>query len=474
LKCPLCDAAFLAESVISGRRPAPPDVVLDDADDVTHRSATPALLAFGARLDELVGDPLRWSSNVASEQAKAASADSNSSRTSSDLTDRALEKADSDATRHERTVDKDDVSTHPPAESVGTFKAAARPRSQSTFAGAVGQLIGIVVFGIIGLSLGYLVLLWLQGPKGDILKIRDKLPRWMTPGDRGDKDAPDSHLGSAKPARESRTKEESADERGIGHASASGADRSVDGANDLPEFGEGAPNELATDDGEDEDRPLGPLQFAPHAPAELAAALSKVHAALGCEHCGGTGFVRQTFGHESAAGAVSPGTKRVRCEHCDGRPSGKLTIERFDELCDLAELATFTRIERTEPAWDVLRDEALRVLQRVGDDHDKAQVAGRLAGPRLDDSRRQSNGILLAGTIHDTQPEGPLFRTRIVLFGRPRTVTVLSLVAPSPPLAAHDRVIVLGSIIDSPRDNLGGYAGDLPQVVWGGLALKLD
>jgi hypothetical protein len=32
---------------------------------------------------------------------------------------------------------------------------------------------------------------------------------------------------------------------------------------------------------------------------------------------------------------------------------------------------------------------------------------------------------------------------------------------------------VLGSIVDSPAENLVGYAGDLPQVVWGGLHLKL-
>ncbi|HEV3023058.1 MAG TPA: hypothetical protein VGX76_11340 [Pirellulales bacterium] len=448
--------------MLAASTPAPPEVILED---------TLSLLTFGARLDELVGDTLRWSSKgETAVRADQAPAELKPSVDSPDVTEASEETVETDESTDDDGVAGQDESTHAPAGlSTNAFKLPARLRSQSTFAGAVGQLVGIVVFGVIGLSLGYLILLWLQGPKGDILKMRDKLPRWITPGERDEEPPAHARSQSPQPSHETRGTPESFD----AHAAAPGTDRPANGSIDPPGIEEQGASDLATSAAEEADRPLGPLQFAPHAPSELAAALSKVHATLGCEHCGGTGFVRQAAGRESA-GAGPAGARRVRCEHCDGKPSGKFTVERFDELCDLAELVTFIRIERTEPDWDALRQEALRVLHRLGDDHDKAQIAGRLAGPRLDDSRRQSNGIVLAGTIHDAEPEGPLTRTRLVLFGRPRTVTVMSLAAPSPPLSAHDRVIILGSIIDSPRDNLGGYVGDLPQIVWGGLALKLD
>jgi hypothetical protein len=75
--------------------------------------------------------------------------------------------------------------------------------------------------------------------------------------------------------------------------------------------------------------------------------------------------------------------------------------------------------------------------------------------------------------VQELGPEGPLYRIKLVLFGVPKAVVVLSQNAPQPPLAQHDRVLILGSIVDSPTENLAGYAGNLTQVVWGGLPLKL-
>jgi hypothetical protein len=41
------------------------------------------------------------------------------------------------------------------------------------------------------------------------------------------------------------------------------------------------------------------------------------------------------------------------------------------------------------------------------------------------------------------------------------------------PFQPRDRVLIAGSIIDDPAANLAGYEGSLPQVVWGGLPLRL-
>src|SRR5690349_7920121 len=43
-----------------------------------------------------------------------------------------------------------------------------------------GQLIGIVGGGVIGLTIGYCILLRIRGPEADFLEIADRLPRWAT------------------------------------------------------------------------------------------------------------------------------------------------------------------------------------------------------------------------------------------------------------------------------------------------------
>ncbi len=68
---------------------------------------------------------------------------------------------------------------------------------------------------------------------------------------------------------------------------------------------------------------------------------------------------------------------------------------------------------------------------------------------------------------------GSLYAMRIVLFGLPKVVVVVSWRPAQPAISQHDRVLILGSIVDNPAENLVGYDGRLPQVVWGGLPVKL-
>ena len=67
---------------------------------------------------------------------------------------------------------------------------------------------------------------------------------------------------------------------------------------------------------------------------------------------------------------------------------------------------------------------------------------------------------------------GSLYGMKIVLFGLPKVVTVISC-AREPAIREHDRVLILGTIVDNPAENLAGYEERLPQVVWGGLPAKL-
>jgi hypothetical protein len=86
--------------------------------------------------------------------------------------------------------------------------------------------------------------------------------------------------------------------------------------------------------------------------------------------------------------------------------------------------------------------------------------------------KRTNNGVVLAGKVESVESVGPLFHAKI----RPGAadspaVTIVS--AKDPQLAAGDEVLALGTIVDKPQDELAGYQGSEPSVVWSGMTLKL-
>jgi hypothetical protein len=150
-----------------------------------------------------------------------------------------------------------------------------------------------------------------------------------------------------------------------------------------------------------------------------------------------------------------------------------MTPEVYQKLSRLADVATCVEVGAGENnAWR-RREGVQNLLVKIGSDPQRADMIGRLAGFQLDAVAREQQGVALAGTVQDVDQEGPLYITRVVLFGLPKVVTVLSSRPAQPAVNIRDRVIVLGRIVDDPRENLVGYEGSLPQVVWGGLPVKL-
>jgi hypothetical protein len=67
---------------------------------------------------------------------------------------------------------------------------------------------------------------------------------------------------------------------------------------------------------------------------------------------------------------------------------------------------------------------------------------------------------------------GKLYELKIAIPGVEEPVSVFSGKKPRG-VAQEDRVILLGSVVDNPTDNLPGYEGAQPAVVWNGLTVKL-
>ena len=159
------------------------------------------------------------------------------------------------------------------------------------------------------------------------------------------------------------------------------------------------------------------------------------------------------------------------CDVCGGKPISKMTPDVYGKLCHLAEVVTFVS-KGDAGSWSH-REGVQSLLVAAGSDHKVSEAIGRLAGFQLDQTRHKDHGIALAGTVQELSQVGSLYAMKIVLFGLPKVVTVVSWRPAQPAIKEHDRVIILGSIVDNPTDNLLGYEGRLPQVVWGGLPAKL-
>lgn len=448
LRCPLCEAHFPAERALADSVKFPPAAIVVAADDAPGPGP-----AAGDKPTGL--EPLP----VQELAARSAVDDAGQPTASLGFTD------ESPTGAGESTADFDSF-----GQQAANLRVAPKARRQASPLGALGQLLGIALGGLLGLMIGYYVLIWIGGPRTDFLELRGKLPRWLTPPARRHNAAADTTPFSSQNRNESF--------RG-------GAEQtSMQG--DLPGSGE---NSLAPPPGGNlverlppGDRPLpadylGPRAFKLRTASELAAALEKTEHALRCPSCQGAGAVRLAAFGDLLAGAdgvrAADEAPMRRCDYCRGKAILNLTTAAYEQICELAEIVAFVRFHAEDPGPDRYREAAQTLLMAIGGQRDKCEIVGRLAGARLEDSQRQSNGIMLTGTVRQAQAEGELFAIQLMLLGGGKPVTVISSQPPDPPLAHRDRLILLGSIVDSPRDNLAGYAGALPQIVWGGLPLKL-
>lgn len=207
-------------------------------------------------------------------------------------------------------------------------------------------------------------------------------------------------------------------------------------------------------------------------PERLKAALADMERLAGCRRCKSTGRIQRTAVTVTKRGAkAKPVETTAVCDECGGLAAARMSPEIYQALCDVAEAACFVEVRGADAALDPERQKLQALLLRMSASREKANDLGRMASLWLDNSQREGVGIALAGTVQRVRREGKLWRCDILIFGRPRMVTVL---APHDGgFHEKDRVVVLGAVVDHPRYNLTGYDGDATQVVWGGLPLRL-
>ncbi len=141
----------------------------------------------------------------------------------------------------------------------------------------------------------------------------------------------------------------------------------------------------------------------------------------------------------------------------------------YDTLCTLADKAT--HIDATIGGIEGQFDEIRTLFERL---QNSSAIIANSAALRLAEEDRTSSGVVLAGTVTAIQPQGDLFETRLTLSDIKNTeVLVYSWRDPNASFQVDDRVAILGTIVDNPAENLRGYQGNAPTVVWSGLPIVL-
>lgn len=284
---------------------------------------------------------------------------------------------------------------------------------------AAGQLVGVIVGGLMGLAIGYYLLNYLGGPSFNWLKI----PLPGIPHTQPGAEAPEAALNQSEKAAP------------IGPASAP-AQPPPDRPTMAPEP---APSEPVVQYPPDY---VGPRRLDLYDSADLAEALVRAN-----ELAGGAG-----------AGAAASG------------PPPALSTESYTAWCDIAEVIALLSPDEPEKSVSPRRDALRRLALRIATPDNVREIA-RLTLGRLDNPPRPEAGILLVGQVEESKPAGKLKVLQISVPSGSRQTTVLS---PRGSIAGRgDLVLVLGAIVAEPGQNVIGYTGTEPQAVWAGLIVKL-
>ncbi|MCO6456580.1 MAG: hypothetical protein J5I93_14880, partial [Pirellulaceae bacterium] len=145
----------------------------------------------------------------------------------------------------------------------------------------------------------------------------------------------------------------------------------------------------------------------------------------------------------------------------------RLARQLHEPLCRLADVVTFADFGLAQVQTDL--DSVDELLRQIGDSPRKQQALGFAASQRWRDATLSDRGILLAGKVEQISAERHLYRTDLrLLSGDETRVAVYSWKDPALFCRVSDTALVLGHVVEQPVENLAGYEGSDPRVVWGG------
>lgn len=303
---------------------------------------------------------------------------------------------------------------------------------------AVRMLTGIVLSGIVGLALGYIILLWLLGPSTDFLGIAQYLPSVVVPTS--------FHSAPIHVAHEPTTSIDTHTKpAGFDTPTTSGKSM-VDDVTALQtaEPSKFEPSEATPLNGDD-------ATHVGDAPAyssdELAGSLKTAqHARAGL----------------------------IEGDLADGKEVQHAKGYSYSVLCELADRETFVDTSARPDFVAAMRQAADDLFRTtLANAHTRREVA-RIVPLWIGSKSRKHAGVFFAGTIDSQVGRGTVVECRVNLgAGEP-----LTLLLPKSRSSELDNVTglvaVVGSIVDSPAQKVTGYDGDATQAIWVGRLIPLN
>ncbi|MCA9241701.1 MAG: hypothetical protein KDA37_15930, partial [Planctomycetales bacterium] len=292
------------------------------------------------------------------------------------------------------------------------------------------QAVAVVLGGAVGLALGYAGLVLVKGPSGDVLGLARRLPESMLP---------ESFASNAPTVPPADSPESSAVER----------DPLVQPATfeeDPPQPNEGVPPApLAGRDAlaipRDELRPAGAPSYSM---ADLRTALDGADAARAI-------LSENNLAQDPDAAREMGGA--------------------FAKLCQLANVLTFVEDDAADRDLTLL--EAKEVFHRLFQYQHARRDARDMASRWLAWPDRSHGGVVLAGKLISAQKQGSVYAYYLRLSGD-QEIEVLTAEHIDPGrFTGASEMGVVGWIVDSPQQQVPGYAGNARQAIWVGHTISL-
>ena len=382
-----------------------------------------------------------------------------------------------------------------------------KARESSPLATATGYFLSAVI----GLSLGYLVLLWcFPVPETDVLHIAGILPGWMVPAQlhtpstsnpvsmadlsssppaKGDVEKQLNAPGSAFAEVDPKTAPAPQDNSGVVNPAPSEA--AVPVAPTEPDTSVATPVQPPTQPTAEQEPAQTPVPGPPTgsspatAPSTIASTVKKPaieetepvtpNSSEDPQSPPTASKVGPRGAPQFSAADVKKALADVRQLSTTASPASdkrKAKLQFYMKLYNLA--AALTLSQRGEPGDELAAttSDAQNLVLKLAADEDRNKEMTYVAMQWLSRpaaKRGEHQGVVLIGKVQQVTPRGPVDEIGLQPEGWPHTVNIVT--ADHMSLSPQTSVIVVGTIIDDPARSLEGYQGTAKQVVWTGMVL---
>jgi hypothetical protein len=339
------------------------------------------------------------------------------------------------------------------------LSALPRPRRKRS---VVRMLAGTMIGGLVGLTIGYFVLLYLLGPEGDLLHVAKYIPSAVLPSSFKSNSTPIADAGrvpaplseSAPATSESTPPEESANIPAGYVEETPATSESI--------VGEGLSGDERYDT---EPAPLEEPAAVPIAEQSPVATPLPVR--------GPTFTVDQLATTIGASKAALAGLTTGDLNDPAVRRTKGMS---YAKLCDLAEALTF--VDRSSPS--VESDDAIETATRLfretlSDAHTRDEVT-RIAEIWISSPHRTHGGVFLASAVHGGQIAGDVYEYETAVDdGNGGKIALLMREPLDASLESSEQPIgIIGTIVERPADDVAGYQGTSKRAIWGAAAVPLE